>query len=77
MSEAEKAQAAERLRVALDLFAAGEDLMRQNLRRRHPQEDEAAIEARLCRWLQERPGAERGDAEGKVVPWPRAAANRE
>ena len=72
MSEAEKARAAERFRLALDLFSAGEDLMRQNLRRRYPHEDAAAIEARLCRWLEERPGAEHGDAEGRLVSWPRA-----
>ena len=56
---------AERLRVALDLFDQGVDLMRQNLRRRWPDADEAEIERRLLAWLHERPGAKHGDAEGR------------
>jgi hypothetical protein len=39
--------------------------MRQNLRRRHPDESEEAIERRLTEWLHTRPGAEWGDAWGK------------
>ena len=62
---------ADRLRLALDLFAAGEAMMRQNLRRLHPDASEAEIERRLVAWLQERPGAEHGDANGIPVPWPR------
>ena len=64
--------AAEKLRITLDLCAAGEDVMRQNLRRRHPEAGESEIERRLCAWLRERPGAEDGDAEGRRGPWPRA-----
>lgn len=64
----------ERLRLALDLFEAGEAVMRQNLRRRYPGEDESQIEARLLAWLHERPGAEHGDAPGRSVPWPRRRA---
>jgi hypothetical protein len=67
------AEAGERLRLALDLFAAGEALMRQNLRRRFPAASEAEIEERLTAWLSDRPGAERGDAVGRPVPWPRAS----
>lgn len=63
--------AAEKLRTALDLFGAGEDLMRQNLRRTHPGETAEEIERRLGRWLRERPGAEAGDAAGRLVSWPR------
>jgi hypothetical protein len=63
--------AAERLRLALDLFAAGEALMRQNLRRRFPEASAAEIEERLAAWLSERPGAEFGDAEGRPTSWPR------
>lgn len=62
---------AERLRVAFDLFAAGEQIMRQNLRRRFPNDDAGAIEARLDAWRCERPGAENGDAPGRTVGWPR------
>lgn len=63
--------AAEKLRTALDLFEAGEDLMRQNLRRLHPGETDEEIERRLARWLRERPGAELGDAAGHLISWPR------
>jgi hypothetical protein len=66
-------EAAERLRLALDLFATGEALMRQNLKRRHPAAPEAAIDARLVAWLHERPGAEHGDAAGRRGAWPRHA----
>jgi hypothetical protein len=65
-------EAADRLRLALSLFAAGEALMRQNLRRRHPEATEDEIEARLTAWLSERPGAEQGDAVGRAGRWPRA-----
>ena len=59
--------AAERLRLALELCAAGEAMMLQRLRREHPDEDEAAILARLEAWFRERPGAEFGDAEGRPI----------
>ncbi len=71
MDAREAEAAAARLRLALDLFATGEQLMRRNLRRRFPDEDAAAIEARLDAWLHERPGAEAGDAEGTPGTWPR------
>lgn len=63
--------AAERLRLAFDLYEAGEEMMRLNLRRRHPQASPSEIEALVQAWLMERPGAERGDAAGISVPWPR------
>lgn len=63
--------AARRLRLALDLYRTGEKLMRQRLRREPPDLSEPEIEARLLAWLQERPGAEFGDACGRLVPWPR------
>jgi Rv0078B-related antitoxin len=63
--------AARRLRLALDLFQAGEEMMRQTLRRQHPELSGPEIEARVVAWLQERPGAEFGDAPGIPRPWPR------
>jgi len=63
--------AARRLRLALDLFETGEELMRQQLRQKHPALTPAEIEARLLEWLRDRPGAEFGDAAGRPVPWPR------
>ncbi len=61
----------ERYRVALDLFEAAEQIMRQNLRRRFPDAGPDEIEARLVAWLHERPGAELGDAVGRSISWPR------
>jgi hypothetical protein len=63
--------AARRFRTALELFEAGVAMMRQNLRRQFPEADEKEIAARLAQWLQERPGAELGDCDGRPVPWPR------
>ena len=57
---------AEKLRMALDLFDTGVDLMRQNLRRRHPSASEAEIAALLAQWLRTLPGAEQGDAPGRL-----------
>jgi Rv0078B-related antitoxin len=62
---------ARRLRLALDLFTTGEDLMRQRLRREHPELAAAEIEGRLVDWLRTRPGAEFGDSPGTPVAWPR------
>jgi hypothetical protein len=42
---------ARRLRLAVDLFEAGRDLMLQNLRRKYPEETEAQIRERLGEWL--------------------------
>jgi Rv0078B-related antitoxin len=53
------------MRCAFDLFAAGLDLQRQNLRRRHPGATEDEIDALLDAWLEQRPGAEHGDGEGR------------
>jgi hypothetical protein len=55
------------LRTTLDLFDTGLDLMRQNLRRAHPEANEDEIDRRLRLWLRERPGAESGDSPGRPV----------
>ncbi|HVS00279.1 MAG TPA: hypothetical protein VMW27_26865 [Thermoanaerobaculia bacterium] len=44
-----------RMQQAMDLFEAAEAIMRQNLRRWHPEANAAEIEARLAAWLQKRP----------------------
>jgi hypothetical protein len=66
--------AALRLRLALDLFEAGEAMMREVLRRREPGLSDADIETRLVAWLRERPGAPLGDAPGNAASWPRPGA---
>lgn len=55
---------AERLRIALDMFAVGEDMMRARLRRDNPDLDDDQVEEAIGRWLRERPGAEAGDYPG-------------
>jgi hypothetical protein len=51
------------LSAAFDLFETGVRLMRQNLRRQHPEASEADIDRLLDAWLRDRPA----DAEGRVV----------
>jgi hypothetical protein len=63
-----------KLQLAFELFDAGVDLMRQNLRRRHPAASERELEERLVQWLRTRPGAEHGDAPGRPRPVPESAA---
>lgn len=55
----------EKLRLALDLFGSGVELMRQKLRREHPDLAPPAIERLLAEWVSTRPGAEQGDAVGR------------
>jgi len=62
---------AERFEVALDLYATGEALMRQRIRRENPELPPAEVEARVMAWLRTRPGAEDGDAMGRQGAWPR------
>ena len=59
-----------RLRLALDLFDTGEAMMRQRIRRLHPEWTPALVERRLVHWLHERPGAEDGDAAGRPIAFP-------
>ncbi|MGH8902186.1 MAG: hypothetical protein ACRDYA_11015 [Egibacteraceae bacterium] len=57
---------AERLRGALDLADAGISVMRQNLRRAHPETSDEEIEQLLRDWINHRPGAEWGDCPGPL-----------
>lgn len=43
---------ARRLRLSIELFETGRDLMLQNFRRKYPGETEEQIRERLARWLQ-------------------------
>ena len=63
----------QRLELAFDLYEAGEQIMRQNLKRRYPDAGREEIERRLAEWLRRRPGAEQGDGVGRPVVWPRKA----
>ena len=58
---------ADAFRATLDLFETGIDLMRQNLRRSHPEACDQEIELLVHEWLLDRPGAESGDCPGRPV----------
>lgn len=58
---------ADAFKTTLDLFETGLDLMRQNLRRSHPDAGDEEIERLLHDWLLVRPGAESGDCPGRRV----------
>ena len=66
---------AERLRIALDLFALGEQMMRARLSREHPEWTEPQVQAAIEEWLRDRPGAEFGDCPGKAVTLSDASVN--
>jgi hypothetical protein len=55
------------LAPTFDLFDLGVRIMRQNLRRLHPEATEDEIDRRLGEWVQHRPGADGGDAVGPSV----------
>ena len=62
---------AEKLRLSLQMFEYGCQLMRENLRRRFPELDTEALEQALQAWLRDRP--ETASCEGPLRPgtWPR------
>ena len=60
---------AQKFRLTLSLHEDGIEMMRMNLRRRHPAESDAEIGARLRAWLRHRRDADRGGADGLPVPW--------
>jgi hypothetical protein len=70
MSEA-SGDAARRMRLALDLAELGEAMLRTRLARKHPGATAEEVEAMVVAWRSRRPGAERGDGEGRSVAWPR------
>ena len=60
-----------RFRTALELSDLAVRMMRQNLRREHPDASEAEIDELLGRWMRHRPGAEHGDCPGRPITFPR------
>lgn len=71
VSSEDRTTAAQRIRIALDLFELAEKMLRQRLRRSRPGASEAEIEAEVIAWRMTRPGAELGDAPGRLRPWPK------
>jgi hypothetical protein len=57
--------AAERLRIALDMYEFGEQMLRARLRREQPWAIDDEIESGIQRWLLTRPDAPIGDAVGR------------
>jgi hypothetical protein len=58
----------EKLRLAFEMHDLGCAMMRENLRRRFPEDSDEARERRFIEWLHTRPGAELGDAVGRPRP---------
>lgn len=71
MSSEHAQRIAERFQLALDLYDLSERMLRQKLRRKHPQGTDAEIDAKVDEWLAHRPGAEQGDGDGTPIAWPR------
>lgn len=57
-----------RMAVTMALHDDGVQMMRLNLRRRHPDATDEEIDMRLGAYLQTRPGVEFGDCDGRLVP---------
>ena len=55
--EPEEENSAARLRLALEMMAAGLEMQRLNLQRSHPGETPEEISARLSRWMENQPVA--------------------
>lgn len=72
MTPDEARKASERLRLALDMAATGEAMVRARLARERPGADAAEIERLVIEWYGRRPGAECGDGVGRPVDWPRS-----
>ena len=51
IAQAREMRPAEKFRQALEMMAWGIAIQRANFRRRHPEESDAEIDARLQRWL--------------------------
>ncbi|MGB0678860.1 MAG: hypothetical protein ACPGUV_04280 [Polyangiales bacterium] len=59
-----QSRAMRNMQAAVDMLELAEQILRQNLRRRHPDMDEAAIEQAVRDWYAHRPGAQWGDGVG-------------
>jgi hypothetical protein len=57
--------------TAIELYQLAEAMLVQRLTREHPTWSRVQIEREVDRWRVARPGAEHGDALGRVVRWPR------
>lgn len=70
MTSEDRGLAARRLRLALDMAATAEAMMRARLARERPESSATEIERQILDWYSRRPGAEHGDAAGTPCAWP-------
>jgi len=63
--ESEALTPGQKLRLALELFESGRELMRAKIRREEPGLSARELEERLAAWVSTRPGAEHGDSSGR------------
>jgi len=62
---------AEKLKLSLQMFEYGCQLMRENLRRQHPELDAEALERALQAWLRNRSDTDYGGGPMRLGKWPR------
>jgi hypothetical protein len=67
MAETSSPTPSEKLRIALELFESGVAMMRETLKREHPNESDAQIDERLRQRVRHRPGAEDSDSVGRRI----------
>lgn len=68
--ELDPVQVKSRLSMAAELLEVGVSLVRQRLRRQHPDAPPADIETMVVRWRTK--ADEPSDAPGNPCPWPRS-----
>lgn len=71
MANEQSRQAAERFQMALSLYELAEEMLRQKVRRQHPDASSDEIDRLVIEWWMRRPGAEHGDGPGQKIAWPR------
>lgn len=59
------------LDIVFELVDLGAGMVAARYRREHPDATDAEVEAAVNAWLGDRSMAPDGDAEGRVVTWPR------
>ncbi len=52
------------MQMTFELYQVAEAMKRQNIRRRHPELNDAEVEEQVLEWLYRRPGVVVGDADG-------------
>jgi hypothetical protein len=74
MDDAARERLTRKLQLTLELHDDGVAMMRLNLRRRFPDENDDQIRARVRAWLQDQPAVEQRDGFCQPAAWPRRRA---